>query len=151
MPRRTSTPTSPARQLDEQRPIIRNFSDGREVSAWTNIIRTGGNPSVDLIDQLEAAGWQHITVAKVEEIVDERKRQSIGYGAISGILGRSNGCELEVEITDTNGRKYQMALCRNEFTLLHGHTINRRGPERRMRLKMATAPGTLGGLLLATR
>lgn len=151
MTRRTPAPVAPTGLLDLQRPIVRNFDDGSEVSTWVNIIRAGGSPPVDLIDQLEAAGWQHIAVSKVEKIIDGRTCQPIGYGAISGILGRSKDCELEIELTDSNGRKYQMALCRNEFTLLHGHTTNYRGPERRMLLKMATTSGALGGLLVATR
>ena len=140
---------TPTGLLDVRAPIIKRFEDGPEVSSWMSVIRNGGTPTVDLLDQLKAAGWEHATVARVDEIVDQRKRQNIGYSAISGLLGRNKGCELEVEVTDTNGRKFQLALRRNEFTLLHGHTINPRGPERRGLLKMSTTPGIFGGMLLA--
>ncbi len=151
MSRRTIAPEAPTGQPDQESPIIRDFDDGPVMGAWWEAIRTGKTPSVGVMDQLEAAGWRHIAVSRVDEIVDERRRQTIGYGAIRRILGHSKGCELEIEITDINGRKYQVALCRNEFTLLHGHTTNCRGPERRVRLKMATTPGMLGGMLLAAR
>lgn len=151
MPKRTPSPASSTHQLDAVRPIIRSFDDGPEVSNWMNTVREGLNPPIGLLDQLESAGWQHITVHSINEIVDVRKRAPIGYGAISKILGRDKGCELEVEITDTHGRKYQVALCRNEFTLLHGHTTNARGPERRVLIKLATTPAMFGGMLMATR
>jgi len=148
MARRNAEPTASTGQLDRVHPKIREFSDGKEVSRWMNILREGASPTVDLLDQLKAAGWDHFFITKLEEVLDNRRRQSIGYGTIHGILNRP-GRELEVEVTDTNGRKTQVALCRNEYTLLHGYTTNYRGPERRVRLKMATSPGVFGGMLIA--
>lgn len=148
---RSSFPAiAPTGLLDREAPIVKEFEDGAKVSAWMNIVRNDDTPTVDLLRQLKANGWEHVTVLKVEEILDARRRQPIGYGKVSGILSRNMGCELEVEITDTNGRKFCVALCRNEFTLLHGHTIVRGGPEVRTLLKMATTTGNFGGLLMAT-
>lgn len=148
MSRRNPEPVSSLGLLNERAPIITKFDDGREVSEWMRAVRQGGTPTVDLLDQLKAAGWDHFVITKVEEVLDNRRRQGIGFTTIFNALSRV-GCELEVEVTDTNGRKTQVALCRNEYTLLHGYTTNYRGPERRVRLKMATSPGVFGGMLIA--
>lgn len=141
--------SSPASEIGGTTSVVATFGDGREVSEWMRIVRSGGHPTIDLLDQLKSAGWKHISICKLEEILTGRhRRQSIGYAKINKVL--SKGCELEVEATDTNGNRYQMALCRNEFTLLHGYTTNYRGPELRTLLKVATGK-TLSSMLLATR
>lgn len=150
MTRRNPAPVAPTGELDKQVPIIRNFEDGREVSTWMNVIRSGGTPGVDLHDQLKAAGWQHVSVVKVMEIVDQKRRQPIGYAAIAKILSRK-GCEIELELTDIVGKTYQVALNRNEATLLHGHTNNTRGPVTPIRLRVSYNPQIFGGLLIKRR